>query len=121
MKSLKFSVLACLIVCCGALALWSVGAAETAPEAPAAEATSAVTAPQVDVTPIDIPGVTDMAVATPAGPIEVEPIDVDRLPTCNDQSENECKGKKHTEACVKNGVTGTCDAVYPSNECICRT
>lgn len=80
-----------------------------------------MTAPQVDETPIDIPGVTDMALATPAGPADVRPVEIEELPTCNDQSENECKGKKHTEACVKNGVTGTCDAVYPTSECICRT
>ena len=121
MKGLKLTLLACLIVCCGAFALWSVDAAETAPEAPAAEMASTVVAPKVDTTPVHIPGVTDMAVATPAGPIEVEPVDGEELPVCNDQSENECKGKKHTEACVKTGVTGTCDAVYPSHECICRT
>lgn len=112
MKNLKFTLLAVLILCAGSFLVWN--SAVQAEDTVQAEDVQAVSAePTVESLVLE-PADEMMSSKIKIRPIEIEPVPL----ACGADSHADCKGLNHGDSCGAGGL-GTCNASYPTDECLC--
>ncbi len=112
MKNLKFYLLAALVLCAGSFLVLNYNVqAET--EVQVASATDVVE-------PLFLESADEaMSSKIQAAPAPVRPAEIKPVPlACGADSHADCKGLNHGDSCGANGL-GTCNASYPTDECLC--